>query len=178
MAARIGVVAIAAMGLLAGACAANEDEASLEVTATEYAFAPDRVDLEPGQLVTFLFENEGELEHELVLTTQAGIDAHLAGGHDHGGDDMGADGDMQGDASGAGDILPVAWARDVLAHEDHDEPEPSPWATEEFPWRAVAQPRETVAMTVHLPDDPAAMPTHIVCLIPGHYEQGMVAEIT
>jgi uncharacterized cupredoxin-like copper-binding protein len=41
----------------------------------------------------------------------------------------------------------------------------------------VLQPGETRTLTVTIPDDPTAI-TRFVCLIPGHYEAGMVGDIT
>lgn len=41
----------------------------------------------------------------------------------------------------------------------------------------VLQPGETATLTVTFPDDPTAF-TRFVCLIPGHYEAGMVGQIS
>lgn len=131
----------------------------------DFGFSPPALDLEGGSVVTFLITNDGAVEHEFILTSQDGIDAHVAAGH------------ASHEATGTGPVHTVAYHPEVVAHEDHGELEPSPWATDEFPWRAVAQPGETVVLTIHLPDDEPSMPTRMVCLIPGHLDQGMIGDV-
>lgn len=42
------------------------------------AFVPDLLQVEPGEHVRFRIRNKGELEHEFVLGSQAGLEAHRA----------------------------------------------------------------------------------------------------
>ncbi len=54
----------------------------IEVEATDFAFTPDAFEVEEGETVTFRMTNNGEIEHELRVTTLHEVEEHIAGGHD------------------------------------------------------------------------------------------------
>lgn len=114
------------------------DIRTIEVTMTEFAFAPDSVDVSAGETVRFLVTNEGVIEHELRLSNEHRIEEHLASGHeDHGGD---------GHHSEGGDVLVLVAAG------------------------------ETAELVVEFSDDTTVY-TMMACLIPGHYEAGMLGAL-
>ncbi len=75
-----------------GATGEEADDAGeirvIEIRATEFAFEPTVIEVDPGERVRFVITNEGTLEHEFRLTNQHEIDEHIAEGHEgeHGGD--------------------------------------------------------------------------------------------
>lgn len=120
----------------------------VEIEATDFTFTPDLVTASAGETIEFVVTNSGAVEHEFRVTDQADIDAHIAGGHE---EHMGDDaGDDIGDDAG-------------------DDMGDTPML--------VLQPGETMTLTVTIPDDPTVF-TRFVCLIPGHYEAGMVGQIS
>jgi len=147
---RTFAVMLAAIVLVGPACgdddATAEDDGTrtIEIELTDFQFSPDLAAVSAGQTVEFIVTNHGAVEHEFRVTTQRGIDEHIAGGHQEhlGGDDMD---DMGGDDI---DDMPML----------------------------VIPPGQTMTLTVTMPDDPTTY-TRFVCLIPGHYEAGMVGEI-
>ena len=157
---RTFAVMLAAIVLVGPACgdddATAEDDGTrtIEIELTDFQFSPDLAAVSAGQTVEFIVTNHGAVEHEFRVTTQRGIDDHIAGGHQEhlGDDDMDDDdmGDMDDDDMGGDDIG-------------------------EMP-KLVIPPGETMTLTVTMHDDPTTY-TRFVCLIPGHYEAGMVGEI-
>ncbi|HSM02278.1 MAG TPA: plastocyanin/azurin family copper-binding protein [Acidimicrobiia bacterium] len=160
---RIAVVVAAAM-LVVPACGDDGDAAPadgpkrIEIEMTEFAFDPDLASVVAGETVEFVVTNSGAVEHEFRLTDQAEIDAHIEGGHEeHEGDDE--MGDMADEHDeGTGD----------MSNGDMGEMDEHPML--------VVPPGETMTLTVTFPDDPSEL-THFVCLIPGHYEAGMIGQI-
>ncbi len=116
---------------------ADEGPRQIEIAMTEFAFEPVSVSVAPGEMVEFVVTNDGSIEHEFRLTNQAGIDEHLASGHE------GHEDETASDAQDANLIT--------------------------------VMPGETKTLTVTIPDDDSV--TKIACLIPGHYEAGMVADL-
>ncbi|MEX2323071.1 MAG: plastocyanin/azurin family copper-binding protein [Acidimicrobiia bacterium] len=152
------VTMYAVLVLVVAACGDDKpgEEASdgvrrIEISAAEFHFTPDLVTVSPGETVEFVVTNDGDIDHEFRVTDQAGIDAHIEGGHEeHGGgdmDDMSDDGDMgdMGEAGMDSGMLTLA-------------------------------PGSVMTLTVTFPDNPEEL-TRFVCLIPGHYEAGMVGDI-
>lgn len=146
---------LAALVLLAASCGDDGTEGGdgvnrIEISATEFQFRPGLVLVSPGDIVEFVVTNDGAIEHEFRVTNQADIDAHIEGGHEEHGDDMG---DMSEDDMG--DMSEGDMGFEVLT----------------------IPAGQTMTLTVTFPDDPSEL-TRFVCLIPGHYEAGMVGEIT
>ena len=107
----------------------------IRITMTEFAFDPASVEVSKGETIRFVALNEGEIEHELRLTTEHDAEHHVAEGHtDH------DDGDAEAEA-----LIVVA-------------------------------PGETGTLEVTF--DEAATFNLIACLLPGHFEAGMKAELT
>lgn len=158
---RMTATLVAAALLLVPACgddgdAAPSDEPKrIEIELSDFEFHPDLASVVAGETVEFVVTNNGAVEHEFRVTNQGEIDAHIEGGHEEhmGEDDMSED-DM-------GDMT-----------DEHDE---EMGDMDERPMLVVA-PGETMTLTVTFPPDPAEF-THFVCLIPGHYEAGMVGQI-
>ena len=63
------LMAVAALGLAGcGEGAATPDEnGEIVITMTESAYAPNVIEVSPGQTVTFVLVNEGEKDHELMI---------------------------------------------------------------------------------------------------------------
>jgi uncharacterized cupredoxin-like copper-binding protein len=150
---RTFTVLLAVVVLIGAACGDDDATAqddgirTIEIELTDFQFSPDLAAVSTGQTVEFIVTNHGALEHEFRVTTQHGIDEHIAGGHQEhmDDDDMG---DMDDDDMGDLGDMPML----------------------------VIPPGETMTLTVTMPDDPTTY-TRFVCLIPGHYEAGMVGEI-
>lgn len=53
----------------------------IEVALSEFAYDPANIDVAAGETVRFVVTNTGTVQHELRLTTQAAVDAHLADAH-------------------------------------------------------------------------------------------------
>jgi uncharacterized cupredoxin-like copper-binding protein len=157
---------LAAIVLVGPACgdddATAEDDGTrtIEIELTDFQFSPDLAAVSAGQTVEFIVTNHGAVEHEFRVTTQRGIDEHIAGGHQEhlGGDDMDDMGGDDMDDMGGDDM-------DDMGGDDIDD----------MPM-LVIPPGQTMTLTVTMPDDPTTY-TRFVCLIPGHYEAGMVGEI-
>jgi uncharacterized cupredoxin-like copper-binding protein len=71
-----------------GSAAGSAPDRVVEVAMVDTAFEPDRVEVAAGEVVRFVFTNEGEVRHEADL----GDPEEAEGGHDHGGGG-GGDGD-------------------------------------------------------------------------------------
>jgi uncharacterized cupredoxin-like copper-binding protein len=158
---RTFTVLLAVVVLIGAACGDDDATAqddgirTIEIELTDFQFSPDLAAVSTGQTVEFIVTNHGALEHEFRVTTQHGIDEHIAGGHQEhmDDDDMG---DMDDDDMGDMDDDDMGDLGDMPM--------------------LVIPPGETMTLTVTMPDDPTTY-TRFVCLIPGHYEAGMVGEI-
>jgi uncharacterized cupredoxin-like copper-binding protein len=117
----------------------DDGERVVEITMTEFAFEPDRVEVHAGETVRFLVVNEGRVEHELRLSNPHRVEEHLASGHD--------DHEEEG------------------GHHEED--------GDVF---IELQPGETGELVVDFPEDTTVY-TEMVCLLPGHYEAGMVGDL-
>jgi uncharacterized cupredoxin-like copper-binding protein len=93
------LVALGVLPLLAAACggsgdddaATPSDDGVVEITMEDNSFDPDEIEVEAGQTVTFEFRNDGDVEHEAFVGTEAEQEAHESemspdaeGGHDSG----------------------------------------------------------------------------------------------
>jgi uncharacterized cupredoxin-like copper-binding protein len=136
----------------------SEDEAEeaadadrvVNVTMSEFAFDPAIV-VTAGETVTFVVTNAGVVEHEFRISNAHRIEEHIASGHedhDEGGD---MDDDMDMDEGGH--------------HEENADV------------MIMVPAGETGEVTVTFPDD-TTLYTDVACLIPGHYEAGMHAELS
>jgi uncharacterized cupredoxin-like copper-binding protein len=122
----------------------------VSVTMSEFAFDPAIV-VTAGETVTFVVTNAGVVEHEFRLSNAHRIEEHIASGHeghDEGGD---MDDDMDMDEGGH--------------HEENADV------------MIMVPAGETAEVTVTFPDD-TTLYTDVACLIPGHYEAGMHAELS
>ncbi|MDP2623710.1 MAG: plastocyanin/azurin family copper-binding protein [Actinomycetota bacterium] len=167
---RTFAVMLAAIVLVGPACgdddATAEDDGTRTIELTDFQFSPDLAAVSAGQTVEFIVTNHGAVEHEFRVTTQRGIDDHIAGGHqEHLGDDDMHDDDMGDMGDDMGDMDDDDMGGDDIGGDDIGE----------MP-KLVIPPGETMTLTVTMPDDPTTY-TRFVCLIPGHYEAGMVGEI-
>jgi len=166
------IVTVVAVALLViPACGDDADDATgegpsrIEIELGEFQFDPDLASVAAGQTVEFVVTNNGALEHEFRVTNQAEIDAHIAGGHEEHteGDDMG---DM---SEGESDDMPD----DTIGESDDMSDDTMGEVGENM---LVIPPGETMTLTVTFPEDTTEF-TRFVCLIPGHYEAGMVGDI-
>ena len=166
---RTFTVLLAVVVLIGAACGDDDATAqddgirTIEIELTDFQFSPDLAAVSTGQTVEFIVTNHGALEHEFRVTTQHGIDEHIAGGHQEhmDDDDMG---DMDDDDMGDMDDDDMGDMDDDDMGDLGDMP------------MLVIPPGQTMTLTVTMPDDPTTY-TRFVCLIPGHYEAGMVGEI-
>lgn len=108
----------------------------VQVTAHEFGFSLDTIEVHVGETVRFEVTNEGVIEHEFRLTNQDEIDAHLAMGHE----------------------------------AMHDEGEGEEHAT-----FMLVPPGET--KTIDLTFDADGVINLFACMLPGHYEAGMVGNL-
>lgn len=145
------------MLLVGCAPAASPAPQTLTVRADEFAFAPADLSVTVGQPVRLTLENEGTVEHDLVIkqiplaaAPAAAPSEHTADGHQHAtptpdGSDHAADGHQHGDATDAANQVHVA---------------------------AGAGGTSTVEFT------PSEAGTYeVYCSVPGHKEAGMVAQV-
>ncbi|MFQ5517256.1 MAG: hypothetical protein ACE5E8_06750, partial [Acidimicrobiia bacterium] len=76
----------------------------VQVTAHEFGFSLDTIEVHVGETVRFEVTNEGVIEHEFRLTNQDEIDAHLAMGHeamhDEGEGEEHAEGELEAELDG------------------------------------------------------------------------------
>lgn len=61
------LLCLAALFLTACGGAATPEPVNLTIELSEYAFSPDRIELQVGQEVTFTIVNVGALEHEIMF---------------------------------------------------------------------------------------------------------------
>ena len=133
----------------------------IEVEMTEFAFAADSFEFSQGETIEFLITNSGVVEHELRLSNQVRVDEHLAGGHDDHDDSAMTDEEM---------------AAMEDADDDHadDEADHVDEADDVF---VVLDAGETGTLVLTFPDNDHDY-TGVVCLLPGHYEAGMVTDLS
>ena len=125
-----------------------EADRAIEISLTEFAFGVDSLTVAAGETIEFVVTNDGVVPHEFRLSNADRIDDHIASGHEGHMDDGMDDGD-EAEAEGH--------------HEDGD-------------IVMLLEAGETATIMVTFPDDTALF-TELACLIPGHYEAGMHAEI-
>ena len=79
------LMAVAALGLAGcGEGAATPDEnGEIVITMTESAYAPDTIEVSPGQTVTFVLVNEGEKDHELMIGRNVTFTDGVPDGFEH-----------------------------------------------------------------------------------------------
>ncbi len=106
---------IIATSLLLAACGSGEDATptsaptTIAVSMTDNEFTPDSFEVTAGETVTFTFTNDGTVDHEAILGSeadQADHEAQMAGG---GSDDHGMDGmdGMDHEGGSDGDAMTV-----------------------------------------------------------------------
>jgi uncharacterized cupredoxin-like copper-binding protein len=146
----------------------------VEVELTEFAIAAHSFEFTPGETVEFIITNSGVVEHEFRLSSQGRVDEHLAGGHaDH--DEAMSEEEMaemmdDGEAAGVEDAH-----EDEDVHEEEDAHEDE--AVHEVEDAALTLGAgETGTLVFTFPDNDHDF-TAAVCLIPGHYEAGMAADL-
>lgn len=154
----VGLAAAAAT--LLAACGGGIDAGTaetpreIEIEASEFAFSPDPVEVVAGETVTFVIDNVGAVEHELVVTNQAAIDEHLEdAAHE------------EGEATG----------EEETGHEEGEAADEAEHGSE-FEHEVVFDAGATARLTVTLSGGAAEF-TKIACLIPGHFESGMFANL-
>ncbi|WP_421118138.1 cupredoxin domain-containing protein [Aquihabitans daechungensis] len=87
---------IIATSLIVAACGSDDDASpaagskTIEVSMTDNEFTPNSFEVEVGQEVTFEFTNDGTVDHEAILGSEAEQDDHEA--------------EMMDDGSGGGDM--------------------------------------------------------------------------
>ncbi len=165
------LVAFGILPLLVAACggggddvATPNDDGVVEITMKDNSFDPDEVEVEAGQTVTFRFRNEGDVEHDAFIGTEAEQADHESemnpGGSED--DDAGHSGDAMNETDTSGGELP---------DEEHGEGMPG-------------EPAGSADVSV-VPGDSATLEytfdeagTLVIgCHEPGHYEEGMKMEV-
>ena len=132
----------------------------VEVELSEFAITASADAFSPGETVEFVVTNVGVVEHEFRLSNQHRVDEHIAGGHeDH------EEGTMSDEEMAAMDD-----------EEDGDAPKDDGHGDEPNDAVVVVGAGETASMVFTFPDN-AGDYTVQVCLIPGHYEAGMAADL-
>lgn len=68
----VPALAIAAAGILAGACGSDGDSGSdatrtIDVDMVDIAFEPDTLEVNKGETITFRFRNEGKVAHDAFI---------------------------------------------------------------------------------------------------------------
>lgn len=81
---KTGLLIVAALAMVVTACGGGgetvADGGEVTITMSEYQFDPSEIHLAVGTTVTFVLENEGEKDHELM----AGHEVHMEDGIPHG----------------------------------------------------------------------------------------------
>ena len=79
------LMSVAALGLAGcGEGAATPDEnGEIVITMTESAYAPNIIEVSPGQTVTFVLVNEGEKDHELMIGRNVTFTDGVPDGFEH-----------------------------------------------------------------------------------------------
>ena len=89
----------------------HEADRTVEVTMSDFAFAPGVIEVAAGETIEFLVDNEGSIEHEFRLTSPHGVEDHMSGGHNH---DESADHEMLvAVPAGGTDTLMVTFTEDA-----------------------------------------------------------------
>jgi uncharacterized cupredoxin-like copper-binding protein len=120
----------------------------IQVSMSEFAFDP-AIEVTAGETITFMVINAGVVEHEFRLSNAHRIEEHIAAGHE----DHDEGGDMDDDMDEGG------------SHEENAD------------IMIMVAAGETGEVTVTFPTD-TTLYTQVACLIPGHYEAGMHAELS
>ena len=68
--------------------AATQPDRVVEIDLNEFTIEANSFEFAAGETVEFVVTNSGEIEHELRLSNQARVNAHLEGGHDDHEDSM------------------------------------------------------------------------------------------
>ena len=121
----------------------------VDVSLTDLRVTPEILIVRPGTTVTFNVTNDGVIFHELRFTNKAGIEEHLEEAH----------------ATPEGNHDDV----DEALGEGHEEDEYHDLVLE-------LDPGESGTITVEFSED-TSIYTEAACLVPGHYESGMTAEL-
>lgn len=62
----------------------GDDERTIEIVMTDFAFDPEQLEVSAGETVRFVVFNEGAVDHEFRLSNSHRIEEHMASGHgDH-----------------------------------------------------------------------------------------------
>ena len=64
---RIGLAALAALSIVIAACGGDEASTDLEVTTTDFQFAPNAWTVPAGEEISIVITNDGSVLHEWVL---------------------------------------------------------------------------------------------------------------
>jgi uncharacterized cupredoxin-like copper-binding protein len=111
---------LAACGGDGSDAANNPSQTTIEVTMADNSFTPSEITVPKGEKVTFTFTNEGALEHEALIGTEADQDEHgqeMSGGGDMGDHNM--DGDMgHGAMSDAMTVAPGETASKTMTFDE------------------------------------------------------------
>src|SRR4029453_6500178 len=76
------IIIVSALGLVAAACGGDDDTAApndagvVEIAMKDSRFDPAEINVKAGEEVTIRFTNDGELDHEAFIGTEAEQDAH------------------------------------------------------------------------------------------------------
>ncbi len=82
---RFAVAALALSGLTLAACGEDADDdantepggpRTIEIEMRDNSFTPDEVEVQAGETVRFVFENQGEIDHEAFIGDEAAQDEH------------------------------------------------------------------------------------------------------
>jgi len=156
------LVAFGIVPLLFAACGGDDDAATpsddgvIEITMKDNTFEPDAIEVASGETVTFEFRNEGDVEHEAFVGTEAEQEAHEA---DMSGESEG------GDAGHGGDVMDdPGTSAEEMPDEDHESSS------------AVSVAPGDSASFEHTFDEAGTI--LIGCHEPGHYEDGMKITVT
>ncbi|MCL1586885.1 MAG: hypothetical protein M3092_00575 [Actinomycetia bacterium] len=140
----------------------------LEVELSEFAIAADGFEFAPGETIEFVVTNTGVVEHEFRLSNQDRVDEHVAGGHeDH---DEGAMTDEEMATMDDGDEDADHDDEEASDHDDDVDGEEAADAV------LILEAGATGTLVFTFPDNDHDY-TAAVCLIPGHYEAGMTADL-
>lgn len=74
-------VTLASLFLAACAQTPPPDPVTITIEMSEYAFSPSVIELQVGQEVTLILENNGQLEHELMIGREVHRDAGVPNGY-------------------------------------------------------------------------------------------------
>lgn len=156
---------------------AGEVDRVVEVELNEFSIEAASLQFLPGETVEFVVTNTGVVEHELRLSNQERVEEHLAGGHDDHDETM-TDDEMAEMEEAADEHDETMNDDEMAAMEDPaDEHEEDEAGHEVDDVVLTVAAGETSTMVFTFPDNGADY-TAAVCLIPGHYEAGMTADLS